>query len=50
MTRSKMENRYLQDKSVNSYNDYKIQRNLCTSLLRKAKWDYFSNLNPCSHR
>ena len=31
MTRSKMKNRCLQDKSVNSYDDYKIQRNLCTS-------------------
>ena len=40
----KIVNSYNDYKIVNSYNDYKTQRNLCTSLFRKAKKG--GNLNP----
>ena len=46
MLRSKLRNRYLKLKTEITYSEYKKQRNVCTSLLRKAKRDYFSNLDP----
>ena len=46
MLRSKLRNRYLKLKTEITYSEYKKQRNVCTSLLRKAKRDYFRNLDP----
>ena len=47
MLRSKLKNCYLKDKNPDSFLKYKIQRNICTNLLRRAKRVYFSNLK-CS--
>ena len=47
MLRSKLKNCYLKDKNPDSLHKYKIQCNICTNLLRKAKREYFSNLK-CS--
>ena len=46
MHRSKLRNRANRTKSEADLLEYKKQRNLCTFLLRKAKKDYFSKLNP----
>ena len=45
MKRSRYRNKFLKDKSHTSRENYKIQRNLCKKLLRKAKKSYFENLN-----
>ena len=45
MTHSRLRNRYLKSLSVLNRNVYKSQRNLCTTLLRKHKRDYFNNLD-----
>ena len=39
-------NKHVPLKSEADLLEYKKKRNLCTSLLRKAKKDYFSKLNP----
>ena len=44
--RSKLRNILNKDKNIAAISAYKRQRNLCTSLFRKAKRDYYSNLNP----
>ena len=45
MIRSKLKNRNLNDKNIESYNNYKTQRNTCTFLLRKAKGNPTANSN-----
>ena len=45
MHRSRLKGLYLKNKSVNSWNSYKVQRNFCTNLLRKTKRLYFDNLD-----
>ena len=47
MVRSKLKNKFNLLKTQSAYTNYKKQRNLCTYLLRKAKRNYYSNLNPC---
>ena len=44
MQRSKLRNKFLRDRADISREEYKTQRNLCVSLLKKAKKDYFVNL------
>ena len=44
MTRSKLKNVYLENQNTTNWNNFKYQRNFCTNLLRKAKFDYFHNL------
>ena len=44
MLRSKLRNQYLKCKSEEARARFKIQRNLCVTLLRKAKRDYYENL------
>ena len=44
MLRSKLRNKYLKCKSKEARARFKIQRNLCVTLLRKAKRDYYENL------
>ena len=44
--RSKLRNIYNKEKSDESNKAYKRQRNLCTKLVRKAKKDFYGNLNP----
>ena len=44
MKRTKLRNKYLKDRSDKNNLAFKKQRNLCVSLLKKAKKDYFGNL------
>ena len=46
MLRSKLRNKLNKNKTLETNLAYKRQRNLCTSLLRKAKAKYYANLNP----
>ena len=46
MNRSKLKNKSNSVNTRDAYHEYKKQRNLCTYLLKKAKKDYYSNLNP----
>ena len=45
MLRSKSRNQYLKCKSEEARTRFKIQRNLCVTLLRKARRDYYENLD-----
>ena len=45
MTRTRLRNRILKSRSNGNRDLFRKQRNLCVSLLRKAKKDYFSKLN-----
>ena len=46
MKRSKLRHDCLKDRNDASQSAYRKQRNLCVTLLRKAKKQYFSNLEP----
>ena len=46
MKRTRLRNKFLKDKSEANNNAYKLQRNRCVSLLKKAKKSYFAKLNP----
>ena len=45
MTRTRLRNNILKDRSEENKRKYSKQRNYCVSLLRKSKSDYFGNLN-----
>ena len=45
MTRSRLRNRFLKNKSEENRKLLSKQRNKCVSLLRKSKKDYFTKLN-----
>ena len=45
MKRSKLRNKYLRERTNEAKSLYNKQRNLCMSILRKNKRDYFGNLN-----
>ena len=45
MTRSRLLNRFLKNRSEENRKLFSKQRNKCVSLLRKSKKDYFENLN-----
>ena len=45
MVRSRLRNKYLKTKTIESRNFYKKQRNCCVTLLREAKNNYYENLN-----
>ena len=45
MTRSRLRNRFLKNRSEENRKIFCKQRNKCVSLLRKSKKDYFENLN-----
>ena len=45
MTRTRLRNRFLKNRSNRNRDLFRQQRNSCVSLLRKSKKDYFSNLN-----
>ena len=45
MTRSRLRNKFLKDKKIESKIAYQRQRNLCVSSFRKEKIKYFSNMN-----
>ena len=46
MKRSKLRKDFLKDRNDASESAYRKQFNLCVTLLRKAKKQYFSNLEP----
>ena len=48
MKRSRLGNKVLCDRTDISREEYKKQRNLCVSLLKKAKKDHFANLDTKS--
>ena len=45
MHRSRLRNKFLRDRTKESKAAYNKQRNICVSLLRKIKRDYFANLD-----
>ena len=45
MKRSKLRNKYLRERTNEAKSVYNKQRNLCVSILRKNKGDYFGNLS-----
>ena len=45
MTRSRLRNKFLKTKSQECKQAYNKQRNLCVTVVRKAKKNYFNNLN-----
>ena len=45
MTRSRLKNRLHRIKTQETQTAYKVQRNVCTRLLRKSKRSYYNNLN-----
>ena len=45
MTRTRLRNHFLKNRSNRNRDLFRKQRNLCVSLLRKSKNDYFSKLN-----
>ena len=45
MTRSRLRNKYLKYKTAENRLLYTQQRNICVSLLRKTKMNYYGNLN-----
>ena len=48
MTRSRLRNKYLKEKSADSKLAYEKQRNYCVNLLRRTKKKYFANINISS--
>ena len=46
MTRSRLKNKFLNFKTIDSWNAYKKQRNLCVSLVRRTKRSFYESLNP----
>ena len=45
MKRSQLRNAFLKKRTLESQVSYNKQRNYCTSLLRKEKWNYFENID-----
>ena len=48
MKRSRLRNKFLRDRTEISTEEYKKERNLCVSLLKKEKKDHFVNLDITS--
>ena len=48
MTRSRLRNKYLKEKSADLKIAYDKQRNYCVNLLRRNKKKYFANINISS--
>ena len=45
MTRSRLLNKFRQERTILSHVAYKKQRNICVKLLRKTKKDFVNNLD-----
>ena len=45
MKRTRLKNSYLKNRCVANRKAYNVQRNLCVSLVRKAKLDYYNKFN-----
>ena len=48
MIRSKLRNKFKKSRTSVNLQNYRKQRNKCTKVLRKAKQQYFNNLNSKS--
>ena len=48
MTRSRVRNKYLNEKSADSKIAYDKQRNYCINILRRSKKNYFADINISS--
>ena len=46
MLRTKLRNKFNKERTASSSLNYKWQRNVCSSLLKKTKRKYYGNLNP----
>ena len=44
MTRSRLRNKYSENRASDNWSDYKKQRNICTNILKKTKTGYFNNI------
>ena len=45
MTRSRLLNKFRQERTISSYVAYKKQQNICVNPLQKTKKDFFNNLD-----
>ena len=45
MTRSRLLNKFRQERTISSHVAYKKQQNICVNLLQKTKKDFFNNLD-----
>ena len=45
MKRSKLRNKFNEERNIKNWSEYKCQRNLCSSLLKQSKKRHFKNLN-----
>ena len=45
MLKTKLRNQFLQKRTLEARNKYNKHRNICDSLAKKAKRNYFKNLN-----
>ena len=45
MTRSKLKNKFNQERNIGNWSEYKRQRNLCSNLLKQSKKRHFNSLN-----
>ena len=48
MSRSRLRNKYLKEKSTDSKSAYDKQRNYWVNILRRTKKKYFANINSSS--
>ena len=46
MTRSRLDNQYHKNKSIDEYNAFKKQRNFCNRLYKRERKTFYSNLHP----
>ena len=45
MKRSKLRNKFNEERNIETWSEYKRQRNLCSNLLKQSKKRHFNNLN-----
>ena len=45
MTRSRLHNKYSENRTSDRWSNYKKQRNICTNILKKTKTGYFNNID-----
>ena len=43
--RSKLKNKFIKERNVKNWSNYKQQRNHCSNLLKESKTRHFNNLN-----
>ena len=45
MKRSKLRNKFNEERNIENWSEYKRQRNLCSNLLKQSKKRHFNSLN-----